>query len=62
VVTHERRITVNNDLDIAAASQSIAADEVHNVATTTYFDANNDSATPKQDRIDDCVDRQNRHL
>jgi hypothetical protein len=56
VVTYGRHIAPDNDLDIAAASLSIAADKEADkeadVTVTTCFNAsNNDVSTSKRDQI-----------
>ena len=58
VVSNAHAIALDNELDINATPQSIAAPKARDAADTTNFNANSNIATPKQDH----VDRQNRYL
>ena len=58
VVSNAHDIALDNELDINATPQSIAAHKADDIADTTSFNAISNIATPKQDH----VNRQNRYL
>ncbi|MGD2146258.1 MAG: hypothetical protein PVH41_06175 [Anaerolineae bacterium] len=58
MVTNGHHITRDIQLDITATPLSTAATEAEDIAEPSNFNANNNAATPKQDRNS----RQNRYL